>query len=285
MTSRPRNSVSRPPTRAFTPTQRSPSNSSVADLRVGRYRQVLAHPRAGIEIADRRRHPPLVHVGDGDREIAVLEFGVLVDQEFVAGRLERLARRLGVFRPQIGKDAPHRDAAFVAVPRTVEVHVALDLLEERQHAVPVPSGRAARVPFVVVGRRAAIGELAVDRRTAAQHARLLIGAQRRPRLVGTVVRDDLGGDLQRRPGVGRIQIRGAGIGIEDRRRHLAMRRVLPRLQQQHLVGRARRQPVGQHGAGGTAADDDVVVLHGQCVSVWKVFDTMRQPSASFTKVR
>ena len=233
----PRNSVSRPPTSAFTPTQRSPSNSSVAHLRVGGDRQVLAHARAGIEIADRRRHPPLIHIGNGDREIPVAELPVLVDQVFVAGRLECLRRCLGMLRPQVGEDPAHRDAAFIAVPWTIEVHVALDLLEERQHAVPVPSRRTARMPLVIVGRRTAVGELAVDRGPAAQHARLLIGAQRRPRFTGPVVRDDLGRDLQLRPRVGRIQIRGAGIGIEDRLRHLAVRRVLPRLQQQHLVRR------------------------------------------------
>ena len=162
-------------------------------------------------------------------------------------------------RPQIGKDAPHRDAALLAVPRTVEIHVALDLLEEGQHVVPVPTGRAARVPFVVVGRRAAIGELPVDRRSAPQHPRLLIGAPRRARRIGAVVRDDLGGDLQFVPGEARIEIRSAGIGIEDLLRHLAMRRVLPGFQQQHPVGTARRQPVRQHRTGRPAADDDIVV--------------------------
>ena len=245
----PRNSVSRPPTTRLHADAAQPVEQQRADLRVGGDRQVLAHARARIEIADRRRHAPFVHVGNGDREISVAEFRILVDQEVVAGGLECFSGRLGMFRPQIGKDPAHRDAAFVAVPWTVEVHVALDLLEEGQHAVPVPSGRAARMPLVVVGRRAAVGELAVDRRPAAQHARLLIGAQLRPRLIGPVVRNDLRGDLQRRPRIGRVQIRGAGIGIEDRRRHLAVRRVLPSLQQQHLVrcgrtagsrGRSRR---------------------------------------------
>ena len=191
-----------------------PVEQQRADLRVGGDGQVLAHARAGIEIADRRRHPPFVNVGNGDRKIPVAEFRVLVDQKIVAGRLECFAGRLGMFRPQIGKDAAHRDAAFVAVPRTVEVHVALDLLEERQHAVPVPPGRAARMPLVVVGRRAAIGELAVDRRTAAQHARLLVRAQLRARLVGPVVRDDLGRDLQCGPSVGA----GSGMRCRDRNR-------------------------------------------------------------------
>src|SRR6185312_10056047 len=107
----------------------------------------------------RRRHPPFINVGDGDWEIAVAELGILVDQEFVAGLLERLRRCLGMLWPQVGEDPPNRDATLLAVPRTVEVHVALDLLEERQHAVPVPAGGAARMPLIVVGRRAAVGEL------------------------------------------------------------------------------------------------------------------------------
>ena len=212
-----------------------PIEQQCTDLRIGGYRQVLAHTRAGIEITDRCRHPALIHVRDGDREIPVLEFRILIDQELVAGSLERLTRRLGVFRPQIGEDAANRNAPFIAVPGTIEVHVALDLLEEGQHAVPVPTGGATRVPLVVVGRRAAVGELAVDRRTTAQHARLFIGAQLRSWLIRPVVRNDLGGDLQRRPCIGRVQISGARIGIEDRCRHLAMRRVHAGFQQQHLV--------------------------------------------------
>ena len=43
----------------------------LGDLGLGRDRQVVAQPRAVIEIADRRRHPPVVEVGDRDREIAV----------------------------------------------------------------------------------------------------------------------------------------------------------------------------------------------------------------------
>ena len=260
MISRPRNSVSPPADARLHADAALARRTAARRLRVGGDRQVLAHPRAGIEVADRRRHPPFIDVGNGDRKIPVAELGILVDQEVVAGLLERLARRLRMFRPQIGKDAAHRDAALLAVPRTVEVHVALDLLEEGQHVVPVPTGRAARVPLVVVGRRAAIGELPVDRRSAAQHARLFIGAPRRAWRVGPVVRDDLGGDLQLVPGETRIEIGRAGIGIENLLRHLAMRRVLPGFQQQHAIGTARRQPVGQHRSCRPAADDDVVVV-------------------------
>ena len=63
-----------------------------------------------------------------------------------------------------------------------------------------------------------------------------------------------------------------------------MRRVLAGFQQQHVVRTARGQPVGQHGTGGPAADDNIVVDHDR-TSAWKVFDTIFQPSANFTKVR
>src|SRR5438552_283199 len=85
--------------------------------------------------------------------------------------------------------------------------------------------------IVRFGRRAAIGELAVDRGAAAQHPRLLVFAQRRA-LLGAVVRDDLGVDAQFLPVKARVEIGGAGIGIEDLGRHLAVGRVLPGLAQQ-----------------------------------------------------
>src|SRR4029077_3352357 len=114
--------------------------------------------------------------------LAVLVFDVLV-----AGLFECLGDRLGVTAPHLGKDAAHRDAALLAVPRAVIIHVALDLLEIGQHRIPVPPRRAPRLPFVVIARRAAIGELAVDRRAAAEHPRLLVFAQGRPIFLRTVV--------------------------------------------------------------------------------------------------
>ena len=228
---------------------------------IGRDRQVAAQPGAGIEIADRRRDAAVVEVGDRDREIAVLEFAVLVLDVVEPGLLERLGDRLGVAVPHIGEDAADRDAAVLAVPRPVEIHVALDFFEIGQHRVPVPARGAARLPLVVIGRRAAIGELAVDRRAAAQDARLLVFAQWRAVLLRPVVRDDLGVDLELGPVKARVEIGGAGVAVEDLGRHLAVRRVLPGLAQQHLVGALRRQPVGHDRPGRAAADDDVIVGH------------------------
>ncbi len=231
------------------------------DLGLGRDRQIVAQPRPRIEIADRRRHPPVVEVGDRDREIAVPEFRVLVLDVGKPGLLECLGDRLCMPVPQIGKDAPDRDAAVLAVPRPVEIHVALDLFEIGQHGVPAPAGRAARFPFVVIGGRPAIGELAVDRRAAAQDPRLLVFAQGRAVFFRPVVRDDLGMNLKLGPVEARVEIGGAGIAVEDLGRHLAVRRVLARLAQQNLIGAPGRQAVGHDRPGRAAADDDIVVGH------------------------
>ena len=179
MISLPRNSSGLPRDRRLHPHAALPLENQFGDLGIGGNRQILPQPRAGIEVADRRRHPPFIGVGDGDRKIPVLPRRVLVLDEFPPRLLERLAHRLGVFRPKIGKNAPHRDAPFASVPWTLEVHVALDLLEVGQHAVPVPAGGTPRRPLVVIGRRTAVRELPVDRRPATQDARLLIGPQRR----------------------------------------------------------------------------------------------------------
>ena len=99
MTSRPRNSCSRPSTSALTPTQRVPSNSSsltcvsVEIVRLARLRVVA------IEIAHRGRDALLVLVGMRHREIAVDELAVLVGQELEAGLLAGLGHRLRMLGP------------------------------------------------------------------------------------------------------------------------------------------------------------------------------------------
>ena len=180
--SRPRNSCSRPSTCAFTPTQRVPSNSKLPDLRVGGDRQIGALARVAIEIAHRGRDALLGLIGVRHREIAFDELAVLVGHERIAGLLAGLGDGLRMPGPVLARDAADRDAAVLAVERPVEIEVALDLPEIGQHVVPAPARGAARFPFVVVGRRAAIGQLAVDRGAAAQHARLLVFAQGRAAL-------------------------------------------------------------------------------------------------------
>ena len=129
-------------------------------------------------------------------------------------------------------------------------------LKIRQHVVPAPARGAARLPFVVVGRRAAVGHLAVDRGPAAQHARLLVFAQRRAFRLGIVVADDLGRDLEFGPVEARIEIGRARIAVADFGRLVAGRGVLAGLAEQDLVGALGGEPVRQDRAGRAAADDD-----------------------------
>src|SRR5438874_9674498 len=101
--------------------------------------------------------------------------------------------------PMLLRNAADGDAAVITVERPVEIEIALDLLEIGQHVLPVPARGAAGFPLRVIGRRAAVGHLAVDGGPATQHARLLILAQRRAALIGVVVADDLGRDLEYGP--------------------------------------------------------------------------------------
>src|SRR5882724_3562487 len=145
-------------------------------LRIGGYREVGALARFAIEIAHRGRDSLLGLIGVRHREITVDELAVLVRYEWMAGLLESLGERLRMPCPVLPRNPADRDPAILAVEWSGEIKVALDLLEKRQHAVPVPAGGAPRFPFIVVGRCAAVGHLAVDRRAAAQHARLFVFA-------------------------------------------------------------------------------------------------------------
>ena len=55
------------------------------------------------------------------------------------------------------------------VQRAVEILIAFEFAEERQHAVPVSAGRRALRPFFIAGQ-AAHRHHAVDRRRLADHA-------------------------------------------------------------------------------------------------------------------
>ena len=201
----------------------------------------------------------LVLVGMRHRKVAVDELAVLVGQEFEAGLLAGLGHGLRMLGPVRLRNPADRDAAVLAVVGAVEIEVVLDLPEIGQHVIPAPAGGAARFPLVVIRRRAAVGHLAVDRGAAAEHARLLVFPQGRPGLVGIVVADDLGRDLEFGPVEARIEIRRSRIAVADLCWFIAGRRVLARFAKQDLVGALRGQPVGHDRACRSAADDDVVV--------------------------
>src|SRR6185312_8315685 len=116
--------------------------------------------------------------------------------------------------PVFARNTADGDAAVLAVIRPIEIEVALDLAEIRQHVLPGPAGRAPHLPFVVIGRRAAVGELAVDRGAATEHARLLVFAERRA-FLGIVVADDLGRNLELGPVEARVEIGRARIAVAD----------------------------------------------------------------------
>src|SRR6476646_4023781 len=118
-------------------------------------------------------------IGMRYREVALDELAVLVRQERKAGELAGLGNSQRVPGPVLPRDASDGNAAILAVERPVEIEIALDLPEVGQHVLPAPARGTAPLPFVIVGRRATVGQLTVDRGSAAQHARLLVLAKRR----------------------------------------------------------------------------------------------------------
>ena len=127
--------------------------------------------------------------------------------------------------------------------------VALHALEDRQHVLVAPAAVAELGPVVVVLRLAADIDHAVDRARPAQHlaarnfyappARALVRLRRVAPVDGRIV-DHLGdADRHARP----EEVRALG----------------PRLEQQHPVGAAFRQPAGDDRPGRTGPDDDVVI--------------------------
>jgi hypothetical protein len=195
----------------------------------------------------------------GHREVAIGELAVLVGQERVAGELAGLCNRSRVPRPVLLRDAADGDAAVLAVEGTVEIEVALDPSEVGQHVLPAPAGGTPGLPFVVVARRAAVGQLAVDRGPATQHARLLVFAQGRAFLIGVVVADDLGRHPELGPVEARIEIGQARIAVANLRRFVAGRRVLARFAKKDLVSTSGGEPLGHDRPGRAAAHDDGVV--------------------------
>src|SRR5215471_12539710 len=157
------------------------------------------------------------------------------------------------------RNSAYGDAAIFAVEWPFEIKIVLDLLEVGQHILPAPAGGAARLPFVIVGRCAPVGQLAIDRGPAAQDARLLIFAQRRARLGGIVVADDLRRDLQLGPVEAWIEISKARVAVQNLGRLLAGWRVLSRFAKQDLVGALGGEPVCKDRSRRASTNNDEVV--------------------------
>src|SRR5262252_7665169 len=131
----------------------------------------------------------------------------------------------------------------------------LEALEVGQYVLVAPAQVSGRRPAVVVLALAAYADQPIDRAGAAErlasrpvdapsvHARLRLGLET--------------------PVHTRVEHR---LGIADRHVNprVAVRR--PGFEQQHLVAAVSGKPVGQHAAGGTRPDDDVVIAHGRILA-------------------
>ena len=137
-------------------------------------RQVLTTARLA-EIGPRRAPAPPV----GGRRLVVadtllagaVKIGVGRDAGLDRGGDHRVAERRAHRVRHVQRPADAVEIVGAAL-------LVLGLLEERQHRIPVPALTSALTPVVVIGRRAAHIDHAVDRAGAAQHlaARLVEGA-------------------------------------------------------------------------------------------------------------
>ena len=222
---------------------------------LGQHRQVRPPPHLGREIHQCGTASRAVRI-DVERggEHAVGPGTVLVLVHRVAHVGEDLGHDARVAGPVLLPMPLDRHRAGLAVQRLAVVGVALQLLEVGQHVRPAPAMRADRRPLVIVVRRAAIGADAVDRRPAAQQARLLV-EPRLGRLVGAAV---AARGLQRAPQPFLLEIGAPRIGRGQHRGDIRRRHVAPGLAQQHARARGPRSAGGQRAAGRAAADDEKV---------------------------
>ena len=219
-----------------------------ADSRAGDDGQVGARA-CGVEVGDGAGAARAVLLGHLIQTEALLLRAVEVDvcgvTSLLPGLDERMRQRVAVAK--VG----HVQWAIAPVPGVGAALVVLAALEAGQHRVPIPAVGALRGPLVVVAGNAAGVAHRVDRTRPAQHL-----AQRPPQRAvielrlgggGVVPVDALLADQLGQPG-----------GHVDERVPIAR----AGFQQQHLDGRVFRQAVGEHAAGRTGADDDVVEQRG-----------------------
>ena len=220
--------------------------------------EVLARPHLRRQIGHRAGDAPVVLVDRGcDRHHAVFPFAVLVRHQRQAALLQHLGDRADEAGPVLDRIAADGDRAVLAVPGAVEVEIALELAEVRQHRLEIPARGAELLPAVIVGRRAAIGAQPVDARSAAEDARLLVA--RAPAACRIVLARAAEQRAEAGPGEVRVEIGAARIA----RQHVGRRGlggdVLAGLDQQHAVARVLGQPRRQRAAGRAAAEDHEIV--------------------------
>src|SRR5271165_1523387 len=211
---------------------------------VGRDRQVVATARRA-QIGSRRAPTPAM--GGGCLVIAdtllpgAVEIGVVRDAGLDGGGDHGVAERRA-----------HRVRYVQRPARAVELIAAallvLRLLEERQHRIPIPPFTAALAPTVVIGRRAAHIDHAVDRAGAAQDlaARLVEGA---------VVELLLGLGLEH-PVITRV---GEGLGVAERYVDPRVGVAPAGFEQQHAIATGFAEPSGDRAARRSGTGNDEVV--------------------------
>ena len=168
--------------------------------------------------------------------------GVVADPDLAGGLDQRLVER--VARLGIG-DAQRPLAAAECI--VAAALVAFHALEEGQHLAVAPAAVAHLRPGVEVLRLAAHECIAVDGAGAAEQP---AARDRQSAAVGAGL--GLGGVEP----VGRGVLQQLGVADGNARPGVACG---ARLQQQHLVARVSREPVGNGRAGRSRADDDEVV--------------------------
>ena len=141
----------------------------------------------------------------------------------------------------------HPQLAAVAVRRAGGIDVILLRHEQGQDIVPAPALQPHLPPAVIVGGLAPHVDHGVDGRGAADHPPAGVGdaAPAEPRI-------GLGAEHPVRPGMAD----GEQVSHGDVQPDPVV--LAPGLEQQHPAPRVCGQPVGQHAAGGSRADDDVV---------------------------
>ena len=172
---------------------------------------------------------------------------VVVLAPAVAKADRRLHQRPVGGSPILDRRAIDGNGSVLAVIRPVaEVHVVFELAEVGEDFVPAPAVRTLGFPVGKILGNAADGDLPVDGRTAAdgpaapQELRLLpLGAPRQ----------------QPGPSIVIVADGAQRIGDAQMGRRLGGAEVEPGFQQQHTAGRVGAQPVGQHAAGRSAAND------------------------------
>src|SRR5690606_32447912 len=139
----------------------------------GKYVKIFAAARPVVQISYGCGNAAVVLVRHGNGKDAVPGLAIEILSVFEAEPLEGLDEGAAEARPLLGEKSADGHAAFPAMNRAVEVHVALDLPEEGQHILIAPAVGAAALPVVEIRGQSPYGHLSIDTRTASHDLGLL----------------------------------------------------------------------------------------------------------------